>query len=187
MRDLNFFSEFIKEKRGKNKAVTGVMIIAVAFFGVVLGTSGYLRLQIASEKSRIEKDRKVLSSPSVVEKYEKLESGSSELRALKNMQSHVDHINEYMDRMSYLSSGNILRIFNSLPKSVEILSFNINEKDFSMDCKGKSRVAALSTVRLLKEVGMKDVSISTMVKSSEGGEDVQKFQITGKIGGGKYE
>lgn len=185
MRDLNFFSGFIQDKRKKNRGGKIVGFLALVTISVAAAGIIYLRVGIASVQGEIDKYNGILSSETTKEEEVQLSESVNRYNNVMAFKEQVEGVVKYVDENDKITTALILRIFKALPESVDITAFSIDGETFSMQCKGGDMNDYNSTIRNLKFIGVKNVMPSAMTKSDKDGVVSVQFQITGEIEGGK--
>ncbi|WBW99586.1 hypothetical protein [Oceanirhabdus sp. W0125-5] len=181
MRDLNFFNSFIEDKKNKNRIVSVLLIVIIVIFGAAISSIVYLEILISSEKASIERNNKLLSSKSLSNIEENLTAGEEEARALNEFLLQVNCAKEYIDNSSNITTKEILGIFNSLPENVSVKSFICNREVVSLQCETVDRKGVASTIKNLKELGLEDVYVPSIVSVKKDGTTDYSFMISGKI------
>lgn len=185
MRDLNFFNSIIQEKKSKNKIISVLLVVIIVAFGAAISSVVYIELLISSEVTSIEKNNELLSKNTVSKLEEKINKDDQQIRALEEFLSQVKSAKEYIDKSNNITTEEILSIFNSLPENVSISSFVCNSGQISMQCETADRKGVASIISNLKELGLEEVYVPSIVTSEKDGTVKYRFMISGKIRDGE--
>ncbi|MCM1990570.1 PilN domain-containing protein [Oceanirhabdus seepicola] len=181
MNDLNFFYEFIEEKRNKNISITLSLFAVLFILGGVVSSVFYLERDIYREKVNIDNHNKMLRSTQVSKLDSNFKSISENERVLKESLTQIQSIKAYVAGLNKITTHGIVRIFNAIPKNVSISSFEYNQKQLSMDCESSDRKGVASTINNLKGVGLKEVNVPSIVAVDNDGVTTYRFSISAKI------
>lgn len=185
MSDLNFFYELNLERRNKTRIITLLLCIIIVVLGSTVSSLFYLDRYIYREKVDIENQNKQLSSNNRIKEEHNFQRISEEEKRLKESLEQIQKIKAYVSDLNKVTTQGILRIFNTLPENVSISSFEWTKGVLSMECESVDRRGVSSTINNLKEMGVKEINIPSIVAVENEEVTIYRFHISGKINGGE--
>jgi len=181
MGDLNFFYGFVQEKRARNRLI---MLLLFAIL-VVLGGAGSIVLHLERELSKgkvnIHKQKEIIRSTKAIEMESNSQEVSEEERRIKASLKEIESIREYVSGLNKITTHEIMKIFNALPKNMNISSFECNQGQLSMECESFDRKGVATTINNLKGVGLKEVYVPSIVTVDSEGVTTYRFFVSANL------
>ncbi len=181
MNDLNFFYEFNQEKRKRTISITVFLFAILVVFGGAMISVLYLDKYISNEKMKIDKQNKIVISNKRIKLESDFEDISVEERRLQQSLTQIQSIRAYVAGLNKITTEKILRVFNELPKNVNISSFECNQGGVSMECESLDRRGVASTINNLKRLGLEEVYVPSIVTLDNEGVTTYRFCISAKM------
>ncbi len=115
MKDLNFFSPFLKEKKSKKKKIVVPLLLIFLLMFIPLGWFVNEHRKTTLEEQLL-KDEEYLSDPKLVKQRQEFNITTNKYRELTEYKTHVDSIWASINKADPINSNMFLELSKAIPK-----------------------------------------------------------------------
>lgn len=174
MKDMNFFSAFIKKKKGSDtpKIIVSVVILIVAIF--IIGTFSYFTIATYINNNEAQEYRDKLQSEDIKAKVNESNAVNDQIDNLTQYDNRITIVNNSISSRDIVTVTLMNQISATIPSEVNIATISIDNTKISIGATAKTKTAIAEFQHNLKEI---DSIYDVYVGAISGDEGTYVFNI----------
>ena len=174
MKDMNFFSAFIKKKKGSDtpKIIVSVVILIVAIF--IIGTYSYFTIATYINNNEAQEYRDKLQTEDIKAKVNESNAVNDQIDNLTQYDNRITIVNNSISSRDIVTVTLMNQISATIPSEVNIATISIDNTKISIGATAKTKTAIAEFQHNLKEI---DSIYDVYVGAISGDEGTYVFNI----------
>jgi Tfp pilus assembly protein PilN len=182
MRDLNFFSNYIKSRYADRKRAASLIVVVVIIAAIIGGAYAVTEVFAWRLSSSIAKMNSYLESEELAKKMEVIDQKKQQIAIIGKYNDLVDQLNIDYERADLIDSELIESIDKTMPANVVLTSISFNPSDINITASSASRTEIAEFQHNLNELGIfTTVSVGNILASA--GAERFEFDLTAYLEG----
>lgn len=129
MRDINFFSSYIRHSEKIKKRVSYIVLFSFVFISILSLTYYYYIVMTSELNTKIAKNQMFLSLKENKQKLDEIENLKYRIDVLRNYTNTSDKIKLEIEKLNIINSSLLKDISTSIPKEITLGEINIDTEE----------------------------------------------------------
>lgn len=167
MKDFNFFSPYLNEKRSKNLKILYIIAVCSLFAIALISFSVINIYQIKKLNSEIGKAESYLGSKEIIELLRKYEDTKKQTEQMKHYYKQIETVDTEFKNSKTVSTKLLDELSSVMPKDAFLLSLSTNSRDLELQYLINNMEAAAEIEHNLKALDIFEKVHINVITSSD--------------------